>query len=411
LSRESARDPPSVEPDGNDGVGNDGAYNSGADGRGEQPGVDATARLLLALTALYVQRSNHTAAEQRQYTELALGLIDKAAPAVRTTVAARLQRHPDAPAAVIGRLAAAQLPHMGADRGQPGAAPDAGAQDWGVQDLGAQDLHAEELHHFEADLFLGSDLFATFAGDELAGQELTDAMLTDAMLTDAILADAAPAGAELTSGDSGAASGSLSAASLPAPAPAPLTPEFGAAFFAASPAERRRILSEVAAPGAADADSESGRRFHVRIDVAPWHGRTGAFARDFARLIDAPASLCDRILNDPWGEPMVVAARATGMPVAILQRILLLVSLAAHHPVQRVYELTDLYHALDGRTARELLGVWRDAAADAAGDASGNAAGAENRLLPVPIQPAPGATDIRARLRALNARIENRGGR
>src|SRR5262249_9647381 len=128
---------------------------------------------------------------------------------------------------------------------------------------------------------------------------------------------------------------------------------------AASAVERRRMLSEMATT---DADPGNGRRFHMRIDIAPWQSRTGAFASDFERLIDAPRSLCERILNDPSGEPMVIAARATGMPVAILQRILLLVSPATHHSVQRVYELTELYHSLDGRTARALLAVWRSAA-------------------------------------------------
>jgi hypothetical protein len=418
LSRESARDPASVEPDGNDGAdnGDNGRVdNGGADGPGEPPGADATARLLLALTALYVQRSNHTAAEQQQYTELALGLIAKAAPAVCATVAARLQRHPDAPPDVMARLAAAQFPFSGADGGRPGA-PDVSAPDFGIGDFGVansdvqdsdvqdsdvqasgiRDAHAEELNELDADTFF-DDLFAAFACRELAGQ-------ARAMT----LAHAAPAGAELTGGDSRPASGIPSAPSLSAPARAPLTPEFGAAFFAAPPAERRRMLSEIAAPGGADADSESVGRFHVRIDTAPWQGRTGAFARDFARLIDAPPSLCDRILNDPWGEPLAVAARATGMPAAILQRILLLGSPAAHHPVQRVYELTELYHALERVTAQELLAVWRDAAAEGA-DASGNAAGAEYKL-PVPLG-VGNATDIRARLRALNARIEGKGPR
>src|SRR5262249_3096882 len=65
------------------------------------------------------------------------------------------------------------------------------------------------------------------------------------------------------------------------------------------------------------------------------------------------------ILNDPSGEPMVVAAKAAGMPIAILQRTLLLVSASASYSVQRVYDLTDLYHGLDGRAARDLLTQWR----------------------------------------------------
>jgi hypothetical protein len=272
---------------------------------GDQPGGDVTARLLLALTALYVQRSNHTGEEQQQYTELALRLIDKAGPATRAAIAARLQHHPDAPPAVIARLAQVD-------------------------------------------------------------------------------------------------SKSESESSTPPPAvpavrqPAPLTLEFGEAFFAAAPSERRRMLSEIAATDAGEAAPGNGRRFHVRIDTAPWQGRTGAFARDFARLIEVPKSLCDRILNDPSGEPLVVAARATGMPVAVLQRILLLVCPATNHSVQRVYELTELYHCLDGHTAQALLAAWRDAAKPD-GDAT-----------PMPAAP---VTNLRARLGALNARIEKQADR
>jgi len=54
---------------------------------------------------------------------------------------------------------------------------------------------------------------------------------------------------------------------------------------------------------------------------------------------------------------MVVAAKATGMPIAMLQRILLLVSASASYSVERVYDLTELYHRLDGRPARNILAL------------------------------------------------------
>jgi hypothetical protein len=284
---------------------------------GDQPGADVTARLLLALTALYVQRSNHTAEEQQQYTELALRLLDKTGPETRAAVATWLQRHPDAPAAVVARLDSVRFSH-----GVPDGAPSHSVQ------------------------------------DQSAPTRQT----------------AIPASAERPR--------------------APLTPERAEAFFAAGPPERRWMLSDIAATDAAADAPGNGQRFHVRIDTAPWQGRTGAFARDFARLIDTPMSLGERILNDPSGEPLVVAARATGMPAAMLQRILLLVCPATNHSVQRVYELTELYHGLDGVTAHALLAAWRDAARPD-GDAP----------LPPPAGP---VTNMRARLGALNARMESR---
>lgn len=293
-----------------------------------QPGADVTARLLLALTALYIQRSNHTAEEQQQYTELALRLIDKAGTATRAAVAIRLQRHPDAPAVVMERLGGTQFSPAG---GQPGS---------------AQDQHSLTDPHVENDPFLAD-----------SESESTREPPTPAP---------------------------------PVPQPASITPEFGEAFFAASPPERLRMLSLIADAGAVETASENGRRFHVRIDIPAWRGRADAFARDFERLIDAPKSLCERIINDPSGEPMVIAAKAAGMPVAVLQRILLLVSPATNHSVARVYELTELYHGLNVSTARDLLAAWRNAAKPDS-----------EQTAPAPV------TDLRARFRALNARIQS----
>src|SRR5712671_5349601 len=73
-------------------------------GLADRPGVDMTARLLLALTALYVERPTHTAEEQRQYIELARRLIDNVDAATRATVAGILRRHPEAPAEIFERL-------------------------------------------------------------------------------------------------------------------------------------------------------------------------------------------------------------------------------------------------------------------------------------------------------------------
>jgi hypothetical protein len=306
--------------------------------------------LLLALTALYVQRPNHTAEERLQYTELALGLVDKTGPATRAAVAARLQCHPDAPAVVIERLNdSPSCQDRGIDRTSPHSAPDS---------------------HIPAGRPCHSNPSPDLTGQAASTGEFPDGQSAS---TPALSVHAPTAGQ-----------------------PAPLTPELGETFFAASSEERRRMLSEIAATDAVESAPGTGRRFHVRVDVAPWHGRTGAFVRDFERLIDAPKSLCDRILNDPSGEPMVVAARATGMPVAVLQRILLLVSPATHHSVQRVYDLTELYHRVDPRTARALLAAWRDAASPGG----------------VAVQTSAAAvTNLRARLGALNARIESRASR
>src|SRR5262249_10692733 len=140
----------------------------------------------------------------------------------------------------------------------------------------------------------------------------------------------------------------------------PITSEFGESFFAATPAERRRLLSLIARGCGDDVQiaPEDSERVHGQV-CAVLHGRISDFTLEFERLIDIPNSLCKRILNDPSGEPMVVAAKAAGMPTPILQRVLLLACPALSHSVERVYELTELYHDLDRGAACDLLAQWR----------------------------------------------------
>jgi hypothetical protein len=288
----------------------------------DRPGADMTARLLLALTALYVQRPTHTAEEQQQYIELALRLIDKVEAATRTAVARVLQRHPDAPAEVVERLDPRPPSRDGDPEGEPHS---------------TRDQHCAGNQHFDSN-------------PQRADRKCA---LTPPP-------SAAPAVRQ-----------------LPPPFPPqeagegisiypPLAGEgreraFGEAFFAASPAERRRLLSLIARGYGDDVQAarEDGDHLPGKIDAVALPGQIGECAHEFGQLINIPDSLCERILNDPSGEPMVVAAKATGMPIAMLQRILLLVSASASYSVERVYDLTELYHGLNGCAARDILALWR----------------------------------------------------
>jgi hypothetical protein len=265
-------------------------------GPSDPPGADLTARLLLALTTLYVQRPTHTAEEQQQYVELALRLIDKVEAATRAAVGGILQRHTHAPVEVLERLSGIQSSRDGEPRSEP---------------------HSALYQHSTSDRHP--------ADGERASTPASS--------------DTTPATQQL----------------------APITSEFAEAFFEAPPAERRRRLSLIARGRSGDiqAAPQDGGPSYEGLDVAALHGRIGEFTREFQRLIDIPESLCERILNDPTGEPMAIAAKATGIPIAILQRILLLASPAVSHSVQRVYELTEIYHSLDGAAAGELLAQWR----------------------------------------------------
>lgn len=69
-------------------------------------GVDIRPTLLRVLTDLYVQKPKHSADEEAQYVELALGLIDAVDAPTHAIVAARLSAYPAAPTAILARLAA-----------------------------------------------------------------------------------------------------------------------------------------------------------------------------------------------------------------------------------------------------------------------------------------------------------------
>jgi hypothetical protein len=268
---------------------------------GDQPGSDITARLLLALTALYVERLTHTHDEQRQYVELALRLIDRVDEMTQVTVAEILAGSSAAPPEVRARLA-----RLNAD-GAASASRDAPIQ--------RRD---------------GTETVASVAPAPTAAVAAYAALPPDAL---------------------------------------------GEAFFAANAVERRNLLALAAHHRAAATRDGAARDSAARdgedadavldfsgLDTAAQDGRIGEFIRELEQLLSIPRSLSERIVNDGSGEPFVIAAKAVGMPIAVLQRILLLVNPAVSHSVQRVYDLTDLYHTLDRTTAAGLLTLWRDQA-------------------------------------------------
>ena len=130
-------------------------------------------------------------------------------------------------------------------------------------------------------------------------------------------------------------------------------------------------------------------------------GRIGELIREFERTLDLPRSLCERIVNDPLGEPIVVAAAAARIPIAVVQRILLLINPAVSHSVERVFDLTNLYYELDRRAADRLMSLWREAAPPR----RASAPAAPPVAAEAPRPPLP----LRARFGALAERIQERG--
>jgi uncharacterized protein (DUF2336 family) len=71
-------------------------------------GVDIRPTLLRVLTDLYVQKPSHSDAEEIQYVELTLGLLDTVDEPTRAAVAASLAKYPAAPVPVLRKLGNAE---------------------------------------------------------------------------------------------------------------------------------------------------------------------------------------------------------------------------------------------------------------------------------------------------------------
>jgi hypothetical protein len=78
-------------------------------------GVDIRPTLLRVLTDLYVQKPTHSAEEEAQYVELALGLIEVVDAPTRAAAIASLSAYPGAPAIVLRKLTGSQSPDGGND--------------------------------------------------------------------------------------------------------------------------------------------------------------------------------------------------------------------------------------------------------------------------------------------------------
>jgi hypothetical protein len=132
-------------------------------------------------------------------------------------------------------------------------------------------------------------------------------------------------------------------------------------FFAAEPAERRLILDNLdvtAGPAprrAVPATSEVVRR----LETAALARNPSEFARMLARALGIAPALAERVARDMSGEPILVAAKALGMPAAVFQRVLLFLNPAVGQSVERVYELARLYDEMQPAAAERMLTIWR----------------------------------------------------
>jgi len=222
-------------------------------------GVDIRPTLLRVLTDLYVQKPAHTADEETQYVELALGLIEAVDASTRAAVATSLRGYPAAPAAILRKLSPGDRP-----------APEAPRRE-------------------------------NLATDDLA---------------------------EL--------------------------------FFAATPEERRLILTNLdVTAGGAPPLAPAAREAVGRLEAAALQRNRGEFSRMLERALGISRALAERVARDPSGEPLVVAAKALGMPAAVLQRILLVLDPAIGRSIERVYGLALLFDEISPQAAGHMVAIWQ----------------------------------------------------
>lgn len=270
---------------------------------GARGGADMRPTLLRVLTDLYVHRLNHTPAEERQYTELALRLLEAADPPTRIAVARRFARYPSPPLRVLQRLSD-DLPAVVAELRthpllQPRVAPTepvvpkpAGAPPPAMNIVGQSEQNAETRRPI----------------DRTIAAELNDQ------------------------------------------------------FFAATAEERRLILLNlpVVAPVAAGHnDISHDPPLGQQLEAAALTGSRDDFAVELARALRIPREQARRIARDDLGEPVVVAAKMLGMPREVLYRVLMFLNPAAGHSVEHVHTLAALYDEISAPAATAMLSIWQ----------------------------------------------------
>jgi hypothetical protein len=265
--------------------------------------IDMRPTLLRVLTDLYLQRDSHPPEDERYYTELTLRLIAATDVEARAGLAERLAAYSSAPRVVIERL----------------------ARD--VIEVAAPVLRRSTC-------------------------------LTDSDLA-AIAAERGGAHADII------AERRSTSALRPSHMQHPELKDFfdlSELFYAAGPAERRLILINLDyAPITPARPAASIPRSHTwRLEAAALQHNTDAVIHELERTLGISRAQARRVIGDESGEPIVVVAKAMGLPADVLQRVLLFMNPRIGESVDRVFELAELYGEVSVDAARRLVAIWRE---------------------------------------------------
>lgn len=267
-------------------------------------GVDIRPTLLRVLTDLYVQTSNHSRDEERQFVELVSRLIDGVDDATRAAVRARLAVYPGTPREIAWKL---QLRHK-ADDHPP-----------------ARQLHRPQIED-RFGLDPASDLEIVSEPEVPAAPALPAPIMS--MQPD----DAAKLIEMFLAADS-----SYRAQILHGLADTPLKPS--------TPVDPRRAARALAT-----------------LEQAAMAGDSARFTAELADALILTSRVANQITSEPGGEPLACALKALGMPAESYQRVLLFLNPSLGASVMDVYRLARLYDIIEPRTALIMLAAWRGAA-------------------------------------------------
>jgi len=280
----------------------------GLDSLARRDGVDTRPTLLRVLTDLYIQKPTHTSEEERHYTELALRLIDSVDLQTRATVARKLGPYPATPPSVARRLARDVIevadPVLRHTQVLTVAELDAVARDFGIN-------HAVVIS----------------ARREPEQKAVAMPPVKRPVTSTRPTKDQEVALAEL--------------------------------FFSADSSARRMLLMSLGS-----AETEEPQK--VQPVATNQALETAALARDragFTKVLENALSLtheqAERIVTDPSGEALLVAAKALAMPSIALQRILMFIDPAIGESVQRVFDLASLYERVSADASHKIIASLR----------------------------------------------------
>jgi hypothetical protein len=345
-------------------------------GLARQEGVDVRPTLLRVLTDLYLQKATHTPEEEHRFTELALWLLTGVDVPTRAAVARKLATYPRAPHLVIRRLArdvlqvaepvlrlsscltADDLLAIIKDFGPRYAAAIA-ARNTDAPEAEAPAQRTDAIRRTAPpDAVAAAKAAAAKAAAAKAAAATDTAATTDAAATAAPTTAAAPVAAAATAATATAVTGSAKPATAGIkPEPVPL----GDHFLNASPSERRLLLSNLDDGSLSRSEqtiTEKSPEIVARLEAAALERQPDEVVREIERM-GIPASRARKIVDDEFGEPMVVLAKALDMSPDVLVRILLLLNAAVGHSVERVFDLVRMYEQLSAAAALHVVSSWQ----------------------------------------------------